>query len=74
MKEQHKILLAARYKMTVQILKIMMTNTYLKTKILQYQMIRHLRHPKMTIITLPLMMTILMTQYSLATQSLSHSC
>ena len=45
------------------------------TKILQCKMIRCLKHPKMTIIILPLtMMMILMTQYSLATQSPNHSC
>ena len=47
---------------------------YQTTKILQCKMIRCLKHPKMTIIIPPLMMMILMTQSSLATQSLNHFC
>ena len=44
------------------------------TKILLCKMIRHLKHPKMTIIVLPLMMMILITQNSLVIQSSNHSC
>ena len=47
---------------------------YQMTKILQCKMIRCLKHPKMTIIIPPLMMMILMTQSSLATQSLNNFC
>ena len=54
--------------------KMMVMTTYPMTKNLRCKMIRHLKHPKMTIIILSLVMMILMTQCSLVTQSPNHSC
>ena len=54
--------------------KVMVMTTYLMIKILQCKMIRPLKHSRMTIILLPLMMMILMTQYSLVIHSPNHSC
>ena len=48
--------------------KMMVMTTYPMTKILQCKIIRHQKHPKMTIIILPLVMMILMTQCSLVAQ------
>ena len=67
-------LMIDRQKRMVLLQKMMVMTTYPMTKILPCRMIRHLKHPKMTIIVLPLVMMISVTQCSLVTQSPNHSC